>query len=74
MTTERAPKVAFCWWCRRAVREDDDEALRVIVGFDTEWMCGRCYEKSDPEVPLDYTEERDDHEGQPEFNGAFGAE
>ena len=66
--------VAACWWCRRPLREDDDEARRVLIGFDTEWMCGRCWHKSDPQVPVDYTVERDDFniEGQPEFNGAFG--
>ena len=71
MTTERAPKIAWCFWCHRAVRQDDDEAVRVMVGFDSQWMCGTCYEKADPQIPLDYTEERDDHEGDPAWNGAF---
>ncbi len=77
MVAVRAPKTAWCWWCRRAVRQDDDDAVRVLIDFDSQWMCGECYAKSDPPMPLDYTEERDDHEaefdieGQPEFNGAF---
>jgi hypothetical protein len=73
MTTERAPKTAWCWWCRRAIREDDVAAVRVLVGFDSQWMCETCYSKSDPQIPLDYTEERDDHEGEPAWNGAFDA-
>ena len=73
MVAERATKTAWCFWCKRAVRQDDDEAVRVMVGFSTEWLCGRCYEKSDPQVSLDYTEERDDHEGDPAWNGAFDA-
>lgn len=89
-TAVRAPRIAWCFWCRRAVRQDDAEAHRVTVPVDAkarlavaaavtysladsmtreEWVCGRCWEKSDPPVPVDYTEE--DREGQPEFNGAF---
>ncbi len=61
-----------CFWCNRELK-DEDIGRRVIVGFSTRWMCDHCWEKNEPEVPLDYTERDDaDLEGQPEFNGAFG--
>ncbi len=63
-----------CFWCNRDLT-DEDIGRRVTVGFSTRWMCEECWSKSEPEVPLDYTETRDDfdYESQPEFNGAFDA-
>ena len=62
MTTERAPKTTWCWLCRRALRLDDDEAVRVLVEGRDEWVCGRCVEQADvgPGVPLSYEEGDDD--------------
>lgn len=76
-TATRAPRMSFCFWCRQAVRHDDDEARRVITDQGEEWVCGKCWLRADAPVPLDYMtfEEQegddDDREGQPEFNGAF---
>lgn len=59
-----------CWWCKRALTEQDT-GRRVFIGFGTVWQCDRCWEKDDPDVPVDYTEPEFDRESQPEFEGVF---
>jgi len=60
MTETRAPRTFWCWWCRRAIRTDDDDARRVITADGEEWVCGRCWESNAPPLPLSYEEEGPD--------------
>lgn len=60
--TWRAPRTSFCFWCRQAVVFDDMEARRVITDTGDEWVCGRCWERADAPVPLDYMSHEGDEE------------
>ena len=58
MATDRAPKSAWCFFCRQAIVFGDLEARRMA---NDEWLCGRCWEKADvgPDLPLDMMEDAD---------------
>lgn len=51
--------MSWCWWCKRAVRYDEDYR-EVLVNGEREVVCPSCWEKSDPPVPLDMTREEAD--------------
>jgi hypothetical protein len=58
-----------CYWCHR---DDDGSGVLVTIDGIVRGVCGPCWDKVSPDIPLDYSEDEfENREGQPEFNGAF---